>query len=398
MTFCVCKVNAQNYSIDQLNSKAKAGDKWAQYQLAIKYYDGKEVQQDYAKAVELWTKSANQNYRYSQAALGYCYEMGIGVEKNYGTAATLYEKAAKQHYHNASLTIGKWYFWGTNVTKMPNAAFEYLKDAAWGGIAEGKYYLGCCYMYGYGVQRDSKKAILWFNRAADSGYTYAYYEKAMMYEYGRGVDKDLEKAYMMLYDGALMYGDSYCYNGLATYYKLGKYVNVDTLQAIEYYEQAANKENIEAMKNLANIYLSKSEYNDLRKAAQCCEKAAEYQDLDCFLKAVEIFEHLGDDKEVFRIAQRFSTVNVCDALNLLAYCYAQGRGTSIDYNKAITTIDKAINIAPQDANYYDSKGEILLMMGQKRKAKQMWEKVKNIDPTYYTKQDTELNKKMIIDK
>lgn len=392
---CTNSVCAQEYSIDQLMPMVQNGDRWAQYEMGLKYYHGNGVQQNYAKAVEMWKISADQNYKHSQSALGYCYEKGLGVEQDFTLAANYYEKAALQHQHSASLFIGKWYYHGINVPKLPNKAFGFLKDAAWGGISEGKYYLACCYMYGYGVQKDSAKAILWFNRAADSGYTYAYYEKAMMYEYGRGVSKNLEKAYMMLVDGALTYGDSYCYNELATYYLLGKSVEIDTLQAIEYYEQAANKENTFAMRNLANIYLSNSKYNDLRKAAQWCEKAAEYQNIECFLKAVDIYDYLEDDFERFRIIQRFSSVNVCEAINLLAYCYAKGRGTTLNYNLAIETIDKAIALAPTDPNYYDSKGEILLMMGQNKKAKQMWEKAKSISPNYYKEQDTELNQAMM---
>ncbi len=63
-------------------------------------------------------------------------------------------------------------------------------------------------------------------------------------------------------------------------------------------------------------------------------------------------------------------------LNSQAYSYLrQGQ-----FDEAIATIDKAIELLPDNADIYDSKGEILYMKGDKEMAKAMWEKAFSLDP------------------
>lgn len=65
-------------------------------------------------------------------------------------------------------------------------------------------------------------------------------------------------------------------------------------------------------------------------------------------------------------------------LNTQAYKYArEGK-----FDDAISTIEKAIEQQPNNANWYDSKGEILYMKGDIDGAKAMWEKVISVDPNY----------------
>lgn len=64
--------------------------------------------------------------------------------------------------------------------------------------------------------------------------------------------------------------------------------------------------------------------------------------------------------------------------NQLAYCYAKQRL----FNKAMDAIDNAIRIEPNNANYYDSKGEILLMQNRVDEATEMWFKVVEISPDF----------------
>ena len=63
-------------------------------------------------------------------------------------------------------------------------------------------------------------------------------------------------------------------------------------------------------------------------------------------------------------------------LNGLAYTYMY----TADYVKALATIDEAIALAPEDADLYDSKGEILLAQGNDEGALAMWRKVLELNP------------------
>ena len=57
------------------------------------------------------------------------------------------------------------------------------------------------------------------------------------------------------------------------------------------------------------------------------------------------------------------------------------------YEKALETIDRAIALMPEEANFYDSKGEILLMKGDEQEAVKMWQKVLELDPDFLKKYD-----------
>lgn len=81
-------------------------------------------------------------------------------------------------------------------------------------------------------------------------------------------------------------------------------------------------------------------------------------------------------------------VTIC---NRLAYAYA----ASQLYDQAVETIDIAILAAEDEANLYDTKGEILLMAGKEREAVKMWNKVVQLEPDFLSVNgETELYKKL----
>ena len=50
---------------------------------------------------------------------------------------------------------------------------------------------------------------------------------------------------------------------------------------------------------------------------------------------------------------------------------------------AMTTIDKAIQMDPDEANLYDSKGEFYMLAGDRENAQAMYDKVVETDSTFY---------------
>ena len=64
--------------------------------------------------------------------------------------------------------------------------------------------------------------------------------------------------------------------------------------------------------------------------------------------------------------------------NSLSYAYAL-KG---EYSKALEEIDKAIGYNPNEPNLYDSKGELLMMKGDKESALKMWRKVQELNPGF----------------
>ena len=60
------------------------------------YNNGHGVTKDYKKAVEWYTKAAEQGYAIAQCNLGYMYQYGYGVPINLNTAVEWYTKAVSQ--------------------------------------------------------------------------------------------------------------------------------------------------------------------------------------------------------------------------------------------------------------------------------------------------------------
>lgn len=78
-----------------------------------------------------------------------------------------------------------------------------------------------------------------------------------------------------------------------------------------------------------------------------------------------------------------SNQRLANGYNSAAYAYASDK----KYKDALKAIDQAISLCPKEANYYDSKGEILLMKGDKKGALKMWQKVLELEPDFVNNHD-----------
>ena len=109
--------SAQKIDLEQLKTKAKNGDKQAQYNMGVYYSQSG----DYKQAVKWYKKSAEQNYAFAQHNLGYCYEHGEGVPQDYEKAAEWYKKAAVKGDPNAQNNLGVLYEEGLDGDTLDRA-------------------------------------------------------------------------------------------------------------------------------------------------------------------------------------------------------------------------------------------------------------------------------------
>lgn len=106
------------------------------------------------------------------------------------------------------------------------------------------------------------------------------------------------------------------------------------------------------------------------KYIRACQLSA-IQDREEALKlAEECYEYDKHNASVIQI--------YVQCLNNCSYDSAYSR----DFAKAISIIDKAIQLMPNEANLFDSKGEILLMQGKNEDALKMWKKVLELNPNF----------------
>lgn len=123
-------------------------------------------------------------------------------------------------------------------------------------------------------------------------------------------------------------------------------------EALPILKAAAEKGNQRACYELGKIYYDGIVVNeDFDEAMRYFKQAAEL-----------------DDELLFK-SESFSNI----ALILL---------TNNSYEEALTAVDAAIAVIPDEASCYEVKGFILLAKGDKQGAKQMWEKVVSLEPDY----------------
>ena len=88
-------------------------------------------------------------------------------------------------------------------------------------------------------------------------------------------------------------------------------------------------------------------------------------------------------------------------LNSLAYRYAEGNGVTKDFDKALSLIERVIELSENKESYLDSKGEFYLMMGKIEDARLVWQQILHNSPGFYVEymdknnRDTPLNSYMV---
>jgi hypothetical protein len=141
----------------------------AQFNLGVRYANGRGVKKDEAKAVFWYQKAADQGNANAQCNLGFCYENGRGVERDMTLALFWYQKAADQGNAIAQFNLGFCYAHGRGVERDMTLAFLWYQKAAGQGYPAAQCNLGFCYENGRGVKRDMTLALFWYQKAADQG-------------------------------------------------------------------------------------------------------------------------------------------------------------------------------------------------------------------------------------
>gem|GEM_PF-2091162 len=113
-------------------------DAEAQYNLGLKYSEGRGVPQDDAQAVALWRKAADQGHANAQYELGIAYYDGQGVPQDDAQAAAWWRKAADQGHPDGQQSLGFAYRRGVGVPQDEDQAEFWLRKAKSQSIAQGR--------------------------------------------------------------------------------------------------------------------------------------------------------------------------------------------------------------------------------------------------------------------
>lgn len=226
---------------------------------------------------------------------------------------------------------------GKSYTSQDN--LQHLKVLAGSGDITAQLQLANMYFYGKGVLVDKIQAFNWFTKAAEAGNSYAQCALAYCYINGDGTAPSDFFAFKWAKSAAEK-GEQKAFGLLSYCYFWGHGTVSDKIEAVKFAKLGASS-------------------NDK---------------LSLYILGFAYKYGLGvitDQKQAFNYLWLASEQNVPDALNELAYMYAQGKGCPKNKAKAIETIDKAIELQPNNLNYYDTKGDIYLLFNETNKAIQL---------------------------
>ncbi|GKX60220.1 tetratricopeptide repeat protein [Leminorella grimontii] len=278
----VLTVSAET-SLLETEQLAKQGNAQAQFDFALKYFDGKEVEKDPSRAAEWMGKAAQQGLAEAQAYLGYWYQKGIAVQADKKKAVEWLRKAAEQGYVPAQAELGMCYWNGMGVAKDYQQAFHWLQLAAnWRSdsytlVAEdfsamqAQYLLGRMYDLGQGVPQDIEKAATLYRAASlnrqNIGISYAQFSLGRMYDRGRGVRKNALEA-ASLYLLAAMQGVADAQYAYAMKYKEPVGIPAESAYAWLATAAASGMEKAEAMRVKLSGQLSAEELAEGKRQAE----------------------------------------------------------------------------------------------------------------------------------
>lgn len=273
-------------ALDWFRKAAAQGHPAGQNNLGVMYQNGWGVTQNDATALELLQKAASQNYPRALSNLGWIYRNGRGVPQSDTAALKWYRKAADQNDPDAQVNLGFMYVNGHAVPKSDTTAVEWFRKAADQNQPVAQFNLGSMYANGQGVPKDNTAAVEWYRKSADQNYPDAQVSLGLMYADGRGVAKsradaiewyrkaatqgsllaktnlgtlllhgnaaDQEEA--LKWNKAAAYaGSSIALNNLGVQYSNGLGVPQGDVEARQYFEQAASRDNCVAMYNLIKL-------------------------------------------------------------------------------------------------------------------------------------------------
>lgn len=363
-------------------------DVHAARQLGLSYRDGIGVNEDSARAKELFssvigklTRLSEDQKAGSQDDLADCYYNGYGVERDIKRATELYEMAAKGKDAHAMMMLRNIYRFGANgnpdLDMSSRWAEAYLAEKtkeggdATRGLPDSCFAVGNIYRHGYGVAPDSAVALAWYEKAADKKSWKAMLRLADLLRKGEGCKKNVGKAkewevkaiaeLQPLADN----GQAEAQRGLADCYVNAWGVERSYEKAVKLYSDAYECRDWLAFGRLSRLYAEGlGVVKDVDKARTMLQLAAEKEDPEACGRLGECYEYgelgIGKDYEKAVEWYRKSAVegDACGLFNL-GRCYMNGIGVELDHKAAIMWLELA---AAEKGEYwgYDLKAVALL--------------------------------------
>lgn len=280
-----------------LEKAVSSGNSRAGLLLADYYLSLANSPEQMKQAKDIYQRFAEQGDKVGQLKLAYMNEKGLGAEVNMAEAQKWYTLAAEQNEPIAQYLLGHFYQLGL-LDKQP----DYVQAKNWYARAQSNYIPGAValgFIYET-VEDDYKNALEAYQRAAASSDPTGLFNEGLVYEQGKRYSVDLAKASQL-------------------------------------YLKAAERGHIQAMVQLAGIYLNGS--TNQKDALVWYKKAASLGDRDA-LYQLGLLSETGvatklDYADAMDYYQQASNKGNLSAKLALARMYQYGLGVTKDPQKAL---------------------------------------------------------------
>jgi localization factor PodJL len=152
-----------------LRDAVSANQSAAQYELAMRLFEGRGLPKDQPAAARWFERAASLGLAPAQYRLGSMYEKGIGVTSDPAAAKRWYLKAAEAGNARAAHNLAVMSADSTGGEANYLEAAKWFRKAAELGVRDSQYNLAILYARGLGVEKDLGQSFLWFALAAQQG-------------------------------------------------------------------------------------------------------------------------------------------------------------------------------------------------------------------------------------
>lgn len=336
------------HAIKYCQMAVDGGDFGSLSNLGIYFLHGKGVQQNTGFAVKCFRIAAEHGIIPAILNYAHCISSGIGVEKDITKALSWYKIAADKgvipamrkyaelnsnkeesiQYYKMASDLGD--IESLNQLGDLTNDLEYYKKAADLGNAESANK----YAYHKSKNNEIEEAIHYFKLAAEKYDSTAIYNYSLLLHQNDQINEHEMKKIVDYYEKSILSGDSQSMINLGEIYEDGDIgIEQDISKAFEYFKKASDAENDEGSFNCGRIL--EDYYNDDLNALLYYQIAAEDNNIDAILRLVKILiRNNGGKNRILSYLNKAVEFESAEGMYLLGTIYSEGQLVEQDLEKA----------------------------------------------------------------
>ncbi|MEG0342305.1 MAG: tetratricopeptide repeat protein [Acinetobacter sp.] len=297
------------------------------------YFNNQYIRKDDEKALDAWTNASFSGSKIAPFILGIMYENGQGTLVNKEKACEWYLKGALLDDVKAQFNTAACYYNGVGFKKDLSEAHKWFLRAAQTGEKDVQYQVAKMYHLGQGTDLNLTLASEWYAKSAAQGHTQAQKQLDILRQsankpYEMLTTANIKKgqvidgnSYFVSVVNAAKNGDSKAQFDLGVFYFRGIGVEQDYLQALEWFNKAADQGHGRAKEYVMTTYFALgSEYFS--------EDAGERQ----------------DDTEAFKWFSKAANMGHAKSQYFIGLMYYFGEGVEKNESQGVSWLKKSAQL------------------------------------------------------